>query len=340
LQDKVRLGLWDAETLAVINSLVDAPLMIESISSAGTSSAGGQAAAADMSLIDLDYCPTVVSTNVMRKKIFEEHMKILSEQFIRTQRDLPILILATIEEVISRGGHRSRLTEAQFDYIKTLTDNKFDRMQYEFYIFLGAYILFSHNLGVQYGIANGTRGRIIGWQFPPGTTYDEITYHEIKVRIPSGNVMPDFVLVELANPNAQKRAPNQPPNLPNNVIAVPIISHSVDEPLKVPTSPTTTIDVKVRITTLPIRQAQVLTCHSIQGNQYKRYFIAEPKPHNFYIMFSRGSEGLDSLSLRQCITADFAKKSKPKKDLLQHVADLQTYNQQSIDKIIMEYAAR
>jgi hypothetical protein len=335
LQDKVRLGKWDASTIAAINSRVNAKLPAAPVHYVGSSTAGGQAVSSnEMCLMDADYCPTVVSTNAMRQIVFEEHMKILSEQFIRDQRELPILILADIQEVKSKQrSRRKALTEGQLDYVKTLTDNKMDRMPYAFYIFMGAYVLFSHNLGIQYGIANGSRGRIIGWQFPSGTLFQETTYKLIQVRIPIGNVWPDFVLVQLANPNLQKKAPSQPPNLPDNVIAVPIIEHRVRELIKIPISTSSNIEVKIKITQLPMRQAQVLTTYAIQGNQYKSYIIAEITPKNFYIMFSRGSEGLESLSLRHPITAKFIKDSKPKKDLLKHIEDLSTYNQATIDKL-------
>jgi hypothetical protein len=31
-----------------------------------------------------------------------------------------------------------------------------------FYLYIGAYILVSHNLGIGYGLSNGTHGRIVG----------------------------------------------------------------------------------------------------------------------------------------------------------------------------------
>jgi hypothetical protein len=163
--------------------------------------------------------------------------------------------------------------------------------------------------------------------------FEETTYHRINVRIPLNNVRPEFILVQLANPNLQKKAPHQPPNLPNNVIAVPIIEHRMREPLKIPVLGGSQIDVRLKITQIPLRQAQVLTCYAIQGNQYKRYIIAELNAGSFYIMFSRGSEGLESLSLRHPITPKFAKLCKPKKDLLKHIEDLASYNQSTLTKI-------
>jgi hypothetical protein len=341
LQDNVRLGNWDAATVEAINSRVDAELFVDqSYLSAGTGTAGEQADveaidADTLCSMDADYCPTVVKNNNMRQLVFEEHMRILSEQLIRDKRDVPILILANIQEVVSRKRSGSKgLEKYHFDYLKTRSDDKFDRMPYEFYLFMGAYVLFSHNLGVQYGIANGTRGRIIGWQFPEGTQFEETTYKRIHVKIPLHNVWPDFVLVQLANPNRQTKAPNQPPNLPDNVIAVPVITHTVREPIKIPVLNSNEISAKIKITQLPIRQAQVLTSYAIQGNQYKNYIIAELHASHFYIMFSRGSQGLESLSLRHPITAKFVKDSKPKKDLLKHIEDLQTYNQLTINKLI------
>jgi hypothetical protein len=105
------------------------------------------------------------------------------------------------------------------------------------------------------------------------------------------------------------------------------------EPVKIPILGGSQIEVKLKITQIPLRQAQVLTCYAIQGNQYKKYIIAELDPSTFYIMFSRGSEGLESLSLRHSITEKFAKKCKPKKDLLKHIEELASYNQSTLNKI-------
>jgi hypothetical protein len=183
-------------------------------------------------------------------------------------------------------------------------------------------------------MANGSRARIVGWQFPEGTEFQETIYNDIRVRVPIPCCKPDCVFIQLCTPNIIKTAPNQPPALGQNIIAVPVVNHSVDKPIKIPTSPTENKSVRVRIKQVPIRQAQILTTYAVQGNQYDRYIIAElSKSEQFYIMFSRGSKGLDSITLKQPLTEAFAKKTKPKKDLIKHVNDLQQRHRKTMEKM-------
>jgi hypothetical protein len=341
LQDKIRLGTWDAETIRIINTRLNAPLPQDE----GPSTAA-LAGSYDPTKIDADYCPTIVCENKTRLLVFEEHMRMLTAQFNQLGRSLPILVMAELLGYIyvqgvkkpgakrrSKATNKKYLNADQYSYLETLPDKLFDRMPVAQFLFYGAYVLFSHNLGVNYGIANGSRGRIVGWQFPLGTAFEEGEYHGIKVTRPIGGAQPDCVFIELANPNIVKRAPNQPQDLPQNVIAIPMIQHHVKEPIDIPISPTETTGAKVRITQLPFRQAQVLTTHAVQGNQYKRYIIAEQKPANFYIQFSRGSEGLQSITMKHSIDEKFLKKSKPKQDLIKHMEDLQLFHENTIHKL-------
>jgi hypothetical protein len=315
LQDNVRLGNWDKYTIDMINSRFTA----------------------EMTTVDIDddYCPTVVSYNKTRQVIYDEHMRLLSDKMSENGMELPILVLADLKATFSSpakhvGGKRYRkkgarleVNEAQYSYLKTLTDDNFDRLPVELFLYVGAYVLSSLNLGVNYGMANGSRARIVGWQFPEGTLFEESVYNKIKVRVPIPCCKPDCVFIKLCTPNIMKKAPNQPIRLDQNVIAVPVISHPVRELVDIPISPTEKAAAKIRIKQVPIRQAQILTTYSMQGNQYDNYIIAElEKADQFYIMFSRGSKGLGSISLKHQFTEAFAKKAKPKKDLIKHVAEL------------------
>jgi hypothetical protein len=340
LQNNVRQCKWDEETIKAINSRVDAEMYtFEDVSSMTAEGVG----VIDDGAMDSDYYPIVVSRNKTRQVIYEANMKLLSEKLRNEQRDIPILVLAVFTGHVFIGKEDSTgaklnsktnkkgLTDAQFNYLEQLSDEVLDRMPFALYLYVGAYILFSLNLGVDYGIANGTRGRIVGWQFPHDTIFEEQIFRGITVSVPLNGVKPDCVFIQLANPNVMKRPPNQPRDLPPNVLAIPIVCHPVRRSIKMKSS-TSTLFAHVTITQLPIRQAQVLTCYSVQGNQYKHYIIAEFIPSQFYIMFSRGSEGLESITLKSPITRKFVKDCKPNKILLEHVDMLLVYNQRNIAK--------
>jgi len=57
-----------------------------------------------------------------------------------------------------------------------------------FFLYHGANVLVTQNFGVRYGIANGNRGRVIGWQFPSNTTFNDFRYHGVQECLTSAPV--------------------------------------------------------------------------------------------------------------------------------------------------------
>jgi hypothetical protein len=301
---------------------------------------------------DDDYVPIMVVLNKTRLKLHEAQMRLVCEQLQEQRREPPILLNATYQPIRRKNDKRPppKLSRAETNYIRSLSDDKLDRLPPVFYLYEGAYVLFTHNTALKYGIANGTRGRILGHQFPEGTTFTNATYKGMDVRIPLqpaepvdafGNTPPrkeakvDFVLVEVLSAATLKKAPNQPKGLPRNVIAVPIMSHAVKKNIQLPASAQDNKRkaVGLTVTQVPLRQAAVLTNYSIQGNQYKRFIIAEAKPSQFYIPFSRGKRGLNSLILRVQLNPTFVSKAKPSKDLKAAVATLRSLHDSTKQRV-------
>ena len=68
--------------------------------------------------------------------------------------------------------------------------------------------LVTHNLGVRYGVANGTRGIVAGWKFHPNAALEDFCYHGVQAFLPSAPV--ECVYVQVANVRLNKREPSQP----------------------------------------------------------------------------------------------------------------------------------
>jgi hypothetical protein len=370
LQQRVRDGEWGNGELADrINTRVNADFT-DDVAPAPVRRPNHGAAAAEATETPTapktaqdqsDYRPIFVSLNKTRTKMHEGHMRSMSDKLQEAGRDLPILVQATIKPIkrrtkIPNPKHRKYLRPEERHYLHTLPDNKFDRLPPVFFLYAGAYVLFSQNMSIKYGIANGTRGRVVGYQFPPGTIFKDSTYKDIKVRIPmrpqddpnedndeiTHPVRPDFVLVEVLSAATLRKAPGQPPNLPRNVVAVPVITQSVSTNIPLPENihqKKHRTTVGVTITQVPLRQAAVLTNYSIQGNQYSRFIIAESMPSQFYIPFSRGKKGLNSLILRFHLDRLFTSRAKPSPELLAAMTNLRTLHDATKARVIAHTSA-
>lgn len=88
-------------------------------------------------------------------------------------------------------------------YLDTLPDSALNRTLIAFFLYHGANVLVTQNFGVRYGVANGTRGIIVGWQFPLNTTFNDFCYHGVSAPV-------ECVYVHVTNVRLKKRAPNQP----------------------------------------------------------------------------------------------------------------------------------
>jgi len=173
-----------------------------------------------------------------------------------------------------------------------------------------------------HNVANGTRGIVVGWQFPPNTTFDDFCYHGVQACLPSAPV--DCVYVQVTNVRLKKRAPNQPPGLPANVICLPRITVQVDDPVALPANVSHRKSIRLKIKQVPLRQAIVLTTYSIQGVQFSKYIIAETAPKSMYVQMSRGTEGVASFTLRRHLDKAFAKAASPSAALAAEMSRLQS----------------
>ena len=339
LQTKVRVGDWsDPNTMDTINSRYNASFP------ADTEPAPGDK---PRDTSEDDYVPIMVVENKVRHQIYDAQMRALSPVLRAHNRDLPILLRASFDPIKrqhSRSTHRATFTHKELKHLLQLRDHELERLPSNLLVYIGKYVLFTHNIGLPYGIANGTRGRIVGYQFPKGTTFEETTYKGIAVRIPiaakragaaaptadehptkSAHAKVDFVLVEVLTSATLTPAPNQPPGLPRNTIAVPIIAHPITRNVAFPPSvhgPKGRKSAGVTMHQVPLRQAAVLTNYSIQGNQYRRYIIAQAKARQYYIPFSRGKCGLSSIILRIKLDTKFTEQAKPPQHLTDAIARL------------------
>lgn len=321
LQEQVRLGHWipgPNGNIEAINARFNAPI--------GTT----EELPAD------DYVPIIVSKNITRQLQYEAQMKLISTKLAEAECQPPILLNATFQHRKRRGatGVPADLSREEMHFLQHQPDNKYERMPSALYVYKGAPVLFSHNLPLQYGIANGTRGRIVGWQFPSETTFQASVHRGINVLIPSAQV--DFVLVEIIASGDLKKPPNQPPGLGRNIIAMPRVTRQIKERIPLPTSLRIQNNrrggLHINMTQVPIRQALVLTTYSVQGNQYNRFIIAECDPKQFYIPFSRGKRGLDSISLRFQLDNKYVSKAIPSPELATAMSRYQQYHEATKDR--------
>jgi len=225
---------------------------------------------------EAEYCPTVVISNTTRQALYENHMAAISDGLHARRDDRPIVLMADMsaprptrkKRTSSKKPRTSscpNLSNRERMYLDTLPDTAFNRTPIAFFLYHGANVLVTQNLGVRYGVANGTRGIVVGWQFPPNTTFNDFCYHGVQARLPSAPV--ECVYVHVTNVRLKKRAPNQPPGLPANVICLPRSTVQVNDPVALPANVSNRKSTRLRIKQVPLRQAIVLTTYSIQGTQ-------------------------------------------------------------------------
>jgi hypothetical protein len=345
LQNKARLGTmrYEIEAKKINEECYKAPQTSDTQTHIPTLPASPNPTDKDNNMPD--YKPMAVVKNETRKKLHDSLMKSLSQHYKENNTDLPIILTGEFSNVriqkrtvkknntkkqkTSGADHTSPITKQENTYLQELTDNKLDRMMPIFYLYIGAYILVSHNLGIGYGLANGTHGRIVGWQFPEGTKFRETLYKGIHVREPynpntNAIVTVEFVLIQLTSTTEFKKAPNQPAGLGFNIVAIPVINHTMKNQIPIPPHISKTRkSLKLKMKQIPLRQADVLTTYSIQGCQFSSFIIAESVPSQFYLMFSRGKFGLPSITLQTMLTKQFIKNTKPSQALTNEMIRLQ-----------------
>ena len=249
------------------------------------------ASESDLQHPEHDYCPVLVTTNKTRAAIELQRLQAIGNS-IANNADLPILVLATIHT--SRKA-RYPLSQEEIDFLYDHTDNHFNKAAPYLALYRGAWMLISDNLNVKCGLGQGTRVRVIDWVFPDGTTFETRTFKNCRVRRPSAP--PLFVLVELTSTILKATPPGQPPNLPPNVIALPMHKHRKASVSVSGARISTRNYVTVRLNQLTLRPANALTTHASQGSQYEAFVIHETNASQFYTQVSRAKHGIDTVSI-------------------------------------------
>jgi len=258
-----------------------------------------------------DYCPVLVTTNKTRAAIELQRLRAIGNS-IAYDADLPILLLATIHT--SRKA-RFPLTPEEVQFLYDQTDNHFNKAAPYLALYRGAWMLISDNLNVKCGLGQGSRVRVIDWVFPNGTTLETITFTNCRVRRPSAQ--PLFVLVELTSAILKATPPGQPPNLPLNVVALPMHKHKKTSVDVSRARSSTRNNVTVQLNQLPLRPANALTTHASQGSQFEAFVIHETNPSQFYTQVSRAKEGLETVLITSpaALTQGFAPAARQDTDI-------------------------
>ena len=310
LQEDVRKGNWTKNHVDAINGRLHAQLDDNDNDTTNNPEA--------------DYRPSVVVYNKTRFALHNAHMKHVSDALHERGDQRPILLDADItlsKHKSDKYKKKKNLSKAELKYLHSLPDSYFDRTEMGSYLYIGAYVYVTQNLGVHYGIANGTRGKIVGWQFPPGTTFKDVVYNGVDVRLPSAPV--ECVHVQVTNVPLRERPPFQPEGLPDNVISLPSITRKVENSVEIPADISLRKYVDLTVTQIPLRQAATPTTYGIQGGQLTSFIIAETVPGCIYIQISRGKHGLASLSLKRFLDTKFVNDASPNEDIVAELGRLQ-----------------
>ena len=78
--------------------------------------------------------------------------------------DRPIVLMAEVSasSPARKENTHKNLSDRERMYLDTLPNSSFKRTPMGFFLYHGANVLVTQNLGVRYGVANGTRGIVVG----------------------------------------------------------------------------------------------------------------------------------------------------------------------------------
>jgi len=187
------------------------------------------------------------------------------------------------------------LTPEEVQFMYNQPDNHFNKAAPYLALYRGAWMLITDNLNVKCGLGQGIRVHVVDWAFPDGTTFETMTFKNCRARRPSAP--PLFVLVELTSTILKATPPGQPPNLPPNVVALPMYKHKKAH-VDVQRGPNSTRhSVTVQLTQLPLRPANALTTYAAQATQFPAFVIHETNRNEFYTQVSRAKYGVETISI-------------------------------------------
>ena len=264
--------------------------------------------------------PIITNLNVKIKKWYDSNTKALSNMMISNGDDPPILLLADLhcKSCLCKGNvnplkrkknPRIVLTNEEMEYIDSLPDTTFDNYPMAFYLYIGANCIIAKNIATKYQLANGTRGVVVGYEFPQNHYFKFHIYHGITVRVAYVGDKPTHVRAIFFKVSCPLRhiPPGQPEGLPSNTVAIiRTLNHPVDKPVQLQCKNSLYKSLWVSISQVPLRTADMLTPYSVQGSQFDRYVIKDYDVKSFYQVISRGKNGLDSIRLEKPITRMFA----------------------------------
>ena len=169
--------------------------------------------------------PILVWRNQTRQEIERLRLAFQSAICGNDTSNLPIAVYA-----IMQASTRSKwpLTNEERDYISTLPDNETNKIPVVAYLVKDAFMMITSNINTSCGLAQGSVGRLIDWDFPVGTEYKVVAIdddHNSLVRVPFLNgfiTQPTCVYFKLVSHKLIAKPAGQPDNLPEDVVALPL----------------------------------------------------------------------------------------------------------------------
>lgn len=279
---RLRLGQLTAEDANVLNSRVWHP-----------QDSSSQVNKDLLRALELSQCtfPIAVHSNENRHAM---NWIMLSEYVKINNISPPILCIANFE----RSRKSAPLTPNQLDELLRLGDEKLDRLPPINALSVGVPVQITANIAVHLGVANGSLGTIVGFDFEENCVFSESTVRGARVYIASE--LPTVVYVDLPCMKKGHRLSCVPKTLGDTVF--PIV------PLQ---KPWVQVQLSKRhfsleVTQLPFSMAYASTTYKLQGATVGALFIPEIrgrgcKTTSLYVMLSR-IRSLKSLFLLRPLT--------------------------------------
>ncbi len=123
----------------------------------------------------------------------------------------------------------------------------------------------TQNIGPKIGLANGSTGFVVGFQFPERTVFKETSVMGATMKI--ATVLPEIVYVSVDQAKLKSRFPGVPEIYLANTLPIP--PYTVAAQVKIKFSRSFTINV----TQIPISPSFAATAHKLQGITSNSIFI-------------------------------------------------------------------
>ena len=137
-----------------------------------------------------------------------------------------------------------------------------------FFLYIGANCIIAKNVATEYQLANGTRGVVVGYEFPEEHHFKLCVYHGVTVRVAyiDNEITHVRAVYFKVDTTLRNIPPGQPSGLPDNTVAlVRTLNHSVSEPIEMKCQNSLYEKVWINISQIPLRTADMLTPYSVQG---------------------------------------------------------------------------